>query len=117
MKLALAITLVALGPSLAGAQTPGGGAPAHAASFVDTCTYHAKAPRVAIEGTIKDPDGGVLLGATVSLECGAFRQDVRTGPDGTYRLTVPAGSYQIDVVALRGSSPGRRPSSWPSPVP
>ncbi len=52
-----------------------------------------------LQGTVKDADGGVLLGATVTLECGAFRQDVRTGGDGTYRLTVAAGSYQVDIDA------------------
>ena len=99
MKLALAVTLMALAPVVAGAQTPDGGPPAKTATFVDSCRYDPSASKVVLEGKVSDPDGAPLLGATVALRCGTFRQDARTAGDGTFRLSVSAGSYQIDIDA------------------
>lgn len=91
MRVVFAAMLMALGPLVAGAQT--------ASSFVDTCRVDAGQPDVVVSGQITDEDGGALVGATVALRCGSFREDVRTVGDGTYRFTAPAGSYQLDVDA------------------
>src|SRR5207247_7131415 len=43
--------------------------------------------------------GAPLVGASVALRGGTFRQDARTTGDGTYRTSAPAGSYLIEVNA------------------
>lgn len=103
MKVALAVTLMALSPVVGVAQTT---APKPAATFVDTCTYDANAPRGVLEGTITGPDEAPVPGATVKLRCGSFTTEIRTGVKGTYRLTAAAGSFQVDIDA-----PGFQPWS------
>jgi hypothetical protein len=53
-----------------------------------------------IEGTVYDPDGGVLPGATVTLTNTAtnFEQVVTTGNEGRFRaVLLPLGPYRITV--------------------
>src|SRR6266581_2213248 len=55
-----------------------------------------------IRGTITDPSGGAVVGATVSLinEGTHATRDVQTGANGEYIfLEVPVGSYEIDVTS------------------
>src|SRR5207248_3915284 len=68
-------------------------------SFVDTCRPDPAAPRVALSGKVSDPTGAPLVGASLTLRCGTFRQDARTTGDGTFRISAPAGSYLIEVNA------------------
>jgi iron complex outermembrane receptor protein len=89
MRLTTALTLVCLLPAIASAQK----------SFVDTCRPDPAAPRVALSGKVSDPTGAPLVGASLALRCGNFRQDARTTGDGTYRISAPAGSYLIEVNA------------------
>jgi len=95
---------MALAPALASAQTATAAVPATGAEFADTCRHDPGQPEARITGTVADETGGRLLGAAVTLRCGSFRLDARTGADGTYAFTAPAGPYQIDVEA---------PGYWP----
>src|SRR6185436_12112876 len=55
--------------------------------------------RVSFSGKVSDSSGAPIVGATVSLRCGTFRQDGRTTGDGAYRITAPAGPYLVEVNA------------------
>ena len=55
-----------------------------------------------IRGTVIDPSGGAVVGATVTLinEGTHATRDVQTGSNGEYIfLEVPVGSYEIDAVS------------------
>ena len=92
MRFSITVALVCLLPGIAIAQK----APV---SFVDSCRPDPTAPRVSLAGKVSDPTGAPLVGASVALRCGTFRQDARTTGDGTYRITAPAGSYLLEVNA------------------
>lgn len=64
-----------------------------------TCHYDAKQPLVRLSGTVSDPTNATVLGATVTLKCGNFRQDTHTTSDGTYSVSAPAGTYNVQVEA------------------
>jgi len=66
---------------------------------IANCKVNPAAPRTPVSGTVVDPSGAPVVGASVALRCGTFRLDTRTSGDGTYRLTAPAGSYLIEVDA------------------
>jgi iron complex outermembrane receptor protein len=92
MKFSVAVTLMCLLPAIASAQK-------QPLSFADSCHPDPSAPRVVLAGKVSDPSGAPLVGASVAVRCGNFRQDARTTGDGTYRLVAPAGSYLIEVNA------------------
>ena len=96
MRLSTVITLACLLPAVASAQTAAQKQPA---SFLDSCRPDPAAPHVALSGKVTDPSGAPVVGASLALRCGKFRQDARTTGDGTYRLSAPAGSYLIEVNA------------------
>jgi hypothetical protein len=51
-----------------------------------------------VHGTITDPDGELIPGASVTLTPAQGQGvTVKTGADGTYSVTVPAGSYTVLV--------------------
>lgn len=55
-----------------------------------------------IRGTVTDPTGGAVVGATVTLinEATHFTRDVQTGANGEYIfLEVPIGSYEINAAS------------------
>jgi iron complex outermembrane recepter protein len=87
-RLLLALTLVGFGLNPLGAQAQ-----------VEECRHDPRQPAARLTGTVSDETGARLIGAVVTLRCGAFRQDARTVGDGTFSLTAPAGPYQIDVEA------------------
>ncbi len=64
-----------------------------------------------LQGTVSDPQGVPVKGAKVSVweqnvEVGkAFTRWVETGPDGKYRLKVPAGTFKVGADAPRWTSP------------
>ena len=93
---AVAATLMVLGAGLASAQSTGGGTQS---DIVQECRPDPNQPKVVLSGAVRDESGGVLRGATVALRCGSLRFVARTGGVGTYRITAPAGSYQVDVDA------------------
>jgi len=58
-----------------------------------------------VEGTVKDPKGAVVPGASVSLKGDSvgFSRTVQTNADGFYKFVeVPAGTYKITVGAISG---------------
>src|SRR5947209_9299689 len=55
-----------------------------------------------VHGTVTDPKGGVIPGATVTLVNSAvgYKRDVTSGPDGSYQvLQVPPGTYDVSADA------------------
>src|SRR4051812_12226100 len=55
-----------------------------------------------VHGTVMDPKGAVIPGATVTLVNSAvgYKRDVTSGPDGAYQvLQVPPGTYDISADA------------------
>lgn len=76
-----------------------GQAHAQTAEARSSCRFDGSQPAARVTGTVTDPTGATILGATVSLECGSFRRDVHTLGDGGYALSAPAGSYLIEVQA------------------
>jgi len=55
-----------------------------------------------IEGTVKDPSGGAVPGATVEIRYGVsgFVRTTTTGADGTFHFTnVPFNPYHLTVTA------------------
>src|SRR5579859_383317 len=55
-----------------------------------------------IRGTVTDPSGGAVVGATVTLinEATHATRDVQTGANGEYIfLEVPVGSYEIEALS------------------
>jgi hypothetical protein len=55
-----------------------------------------------IQGTVTDPTGAVIAGAEVSLNnsVSAYKQTVKSGPDGTFRLVnIPPNQYRIEIVS------------------
>jgi Carboxypeptidase regulatory-like domain len=60
-----------------------------------------------IEGTVKDPSGAAIVGASVEISYGVsgFTRVTTTGPDGTFRFTnVPFNPYHMTVSA-KGFAP------------
>ncbi|MEO8218299.1 MAG: TonB-dependent siderophore receptor [Acidobacteriota bacterium] len=99
MKNLVALTFVALIPAALSAQSPAGAPQPESLSFVESCRPNPGAAHVILTGKVGDSSGAPLVGASVSLRCGNLREDARTIGDGTYRLSAPAGTYQIDVKA------------------
>jgi iron complex outermembrane receptor protein len=85
--------LWAVAPGLAGAQTT------KTTGAAASCHFDGSRPPSRLTGTVSDPSGATVLGATVTLECGNFRKDTHTLADGTYALSVPAGTYVLEVQA------------------
>ena len=94
MKLTATVFLL-LGPALAcpsWAQAPA------AAPTVAQGVAPAPAAATRVHGTITDPDGELIPGATVTLTPAKGRAvAVKTGGDGTYSVAVPPGAYTVLV--------------------
>src|SRR6201981_1617376 len=63
---------------------------------------HAQSTGGRIRGTVTDPSGGAVVGATVTLlnEATHATRDVQTGANGEYIfLDVPVGSYEVDLAS------------------
>src|SRR5262245_27727901 len=53
-----------------------------------------------IEGTVSDPSGARIAGATIKVSGNAYNRTVATDKDGFFRLLqVPPGSYTLSVTA------------------
>lgn len=70
--------------------TTGGAASAAAQSATS-------AAPVEISGRVVDSTGAAVAGATVLAEGNGVTREATTGADGQYRLTVPAGAYNLHV--------------------
>ncbi|HEV2690120.1 MAG TPA: carboxypeptidase-like regulatory domain-containing protein, partial [Bryobacteraceae bacterium] len=69
---------------------------------VPNCFGQAAAINGQIEGTVTDPSGAVVPGATVSVENvnTGFKREIKTDDSGFFRFTVlPLGTYRLKVVA------------------
>src|SRR5437762_5502759 len=67
-----------------------------------TATTHAQSGGTTIRGTVKDPNGNVVAGATVTITDTArnFSRTQTTNDDGGYIFTaIPPGTYKLDVTA------------------
>jgi len=67
-----------------------------------TATTHAQSGGTTIRGTVKDPNGNVVAGATVTITDTArnFTRTQTTNEDGGYIFTaIPPGTYKLDVTA------------------
>ena len=70
---------------------------------VHDCVAFAQVQSGDISGTVKDEQGGVLPGVTVTLEGNGPSRTFVTEGDGQYRfLNVPPGTYKL-TAALTGS--------------
>lgn len=61
-----------------------------------------------LEGTVKDPTGAVIPGASVNVTGTnvGFNRTVTTNSDGVFRIErLPAGSYKVAIPAISGFSP------------
>src|SRR4051812_27986317 len=62
----------------------------------------AQTATTSLHGTVQDPKGGVIPGATVHIANPAigYKRDVTSGPDGSYQiLQIPPGTYDISADA------------------
>ncbi len=68
-------------------------------------TVFGQATTGSIEGTVKDPKGAVIPGASVTArgESVGFNKTVQTNKEGFYQFVqVPAGTYKITVAPISG---------------
>src|SRR5882724_7257121 len=71
-------------------------------SFFSTAMSQAQSTAADLQGTVRDPKGAVVAGATVTvLKSGTnASRDATTNDDGFYKiLSLPPGDYQITVKA------------------
>lgn len=63
-----------------------------------TVAVRAQAGTGAITGVVRDPSGGVIPGATVTVASGELRRTAVTNANGTFRIApVPPGTYRIEA--------------------
>ena len=75
-----------------------------------TVVLQSGTPQAAVlRGTVSDPAGAVVPGATVEARNSATgaRQQTATSPEGSYHLALPAGRYELTVTAA-GFRPATR---------
>lgn len=68
-------------------EAAGGGAAA--------CKVGDLQPEWTLSGRVSDSSGAGILDSVVTVECGAFRREAHSGPDGRYVMRVPAGVFDI----------------------
>jgi hypothetical protein len=74
----------------------GGAAPSRPTAPAGTSLVQLSGTRV--HGTVTDPDGALIPGATVTLTPGIGQGvTAKSGPDGTYSVVVPSGTYTVLV--------------------
>ena len=71
-------------------------------SILFAMTAYAQSGSSTVQGTVKDPQGNLVSGATVTLTDPArnFSRTQQTNADGAYVFTaIPPGTYKLDVTA------------------
>jgi iron complex outermembrane receptor protein len=64
-----------------------------------SCTSSPGSSKVTVSGTVSDSTVARITSATVHLMCGNQVQQARTDGQGHFTLTVPEGSYRLQVEA------------------
>lgn len=73
-------------------------------------------PPASISGVVTDGTGAPIPGALITLTAGTVRQITRTGADGTFTATLPAGTQAVSVRAeVPGFGAVVREASLPAP--
>ena len=68
------------------------------ALVIPLAAVHAQAAKGAVAGTVYDPSGAVVPGATITLSGGFNEEFTRANPAGQFKLSsIPAGEYVIKV--------------------
>ena len=62
-----------------------------------SCSVDTHNPEVKLNGSVVDQSKGVVIGASVVLVCGSYRQQTQTTADGSYSISAPQGSYTLTV--------------------
>ncbi len=62
-----------------------------------SCKVDTQRPAAKLSGTVTDQSHGVIIGANVALTCGSYRQQTQTTADGSYSISAPEGSYELQV--------------------
>jgi hypothetical protein len=77
------------------------GGPMQARQFDRLEQFSRLGPTGALTGIVTDPSGAAVANATITARDPQtnFSQSVTSGSDGQYRLSVPAGTYQVSVNA------------------
>ena len=109
------------------------GAPGHFGTNQNTCTSVAvttddvgginvqMSPGIRISGTVSGPDGQPLGNVWVGANSNDYGNGTNTQEDGTYSITVPSGSYTINLIdnsgthvngCYSGSAPGHFTPDW-----
>ena len=64
-----------------------------------TSAVNAQGPAV-VSGVVRDERGSPIREALVVIDPDSLSLRARTGADGRYRLTVPAGRYEVRIVRI-----------------
>ena len=65
--------------------------------FVAGCADEAPRTSVTITGTVRDAASSIVANVDVVFRGAAREETAKTGPDGKYRIVVPAGTYRAFV--------------------
>ena len=71
-------------------------------SVLFAMSVYAQSGSSTVQGTVKDPQGNLVSGATVTLTDPAknFTRTQQTNQDGAYVFTaIPPGTYKLDITA------------------
>ena len=113
LRLSAVALLLLLGPAVLRAQGSNSLAPTPAATLPAAPTPPTPVPQTpaTLTGTVTDPSGAVIAGASVALENSAAhaRFTVTTDVNGIFTFTaVPPGTLTLNIVAIDFSSPRPR---------
>lgn len=64
------------------------------------CTVTTQGPARALTGTVSDQTGASIVHATLTLQCGEYRQTAATNALGAFAFSAPAGHYLLTVEAV-----------------
>ena len=71
-----------------------------AAAVTQPVAAEAEAPLGAISGTVSDPSGAKIAGASVHVLSGALERDTTTNDVGHFNLPLPPGTYAVTIKAV-----------------
>jgi iron complex outermembrane receptor protein len=74
-------------------------APTTSAKAVPACQASSLQPSAHLTGKVEDLTGAAIPSAAISLHCGDFHNHSLAAADGTYSITLPAGTFKVEVSA------------------